>query len=161
MSGGRTAGTVKWFSTEKGYGFITPNDGSSDIFVHHSAIQTEDDDYSALSEEQQVEFVIIEGRDGRPKADDVTGPGGAKLPKGQGGGGGRGGGGRGGGGYGGGGGSYGGGGYGGGGDRRGGGGGYGGGGGGGYGGGGGGYGGGGNDGGYGGGGGYNNRGGGY
>ena len=47
-------GTVKWFNATKGYGFITPNDGGKDVFVHHSAI--EGGDYKELSEGQRVEF---------------------------------------------------------------------------------------------------------
>jgi CspA family cold shock protein len=48
------AGTVKWFNATKGYGFITPNDGGKDVFVHHSAI--EGGGYRELSEGQRVEF---------------------------------------------------------------------------------------------------------
>jgi CspA family cold shock protein len=47
-------GKVKWFADQKGYGFITPDDGSSDIFVHHSAIKTEG--FRTLAENQKVEF---------------------------------------------------------------------------------------------------------
>ncbi len=47
-------GTVKWFNSEKGYWFITPEDGSKDLFVHHTGIQM--DGYKTLSENQQVEF---------------------------------------------------------------------------------------------------------
>lgn len=150
----KVTGTCKWFNTSKGYGFITPDDGSSEVFVHQSSLHC--DGYRSLAEGEAVEYDVERGNDGRLKACNVTGPGGNTCkgaPQGGrgGGGGGRGGGrggyGRGGGGYGGGG--YGGGGYGGGGQGYGGGGGsyggggYGGGGRGGYGGGGGGYGGGG------------------
>ncbi|HWC19501.1 MAG TPA: cold-shock protein [Terriglobales bacterium] len=52
-------GTVKWFNNAKGYGFIGPEDGSKDIFVHYSAIQV--DGYKALHEGQQVEYEIGQG----------------------------------------------------------------------------------------------------
>ena len=48
-------GTVKWFDAGKGYGFITPDDGGKDLFVHHSAIQS-GGDYATLSDGQAVEF---------------------------------------------------------------------------------------------------------
>jgi cold shock protein len=47
-------GSVKWFNAKKGYGFITPDDGSSDVFVHHSAIEA--DGYRTLDEGEAVEF---------------------------------------------------------------------------------------------------------
>jgi CspA family cold shock protein len=55
-------GTVKWFSDQKGYGFLSPEDGSKDVFVHHSAIQA--DGFRTLREGQQVEFEIGEGARG-------------------------------------------------------------------------------------------------
>ncbi len=58
-------GTVKWFSNQKGYGFITPEDGK-DVFVHHSAIQG--DGYKTLEEGQKVEFEIQKG----PKGDQAV-----------------------------------------------------------------------------------------
>ncbi len=61
-------GTVKWFSSQKGYGFITPDDGSADVFVHHNAIQGEG--YESLGENQKVEFDITEGPKG-PQAANV------------------------------------------------------------------------------------------
>jgi CspA family cold shock protein len=56
-------GVVKWFSNEKGYGFITPENGSSDIFVHYTAIQ--DKGYRTLAEGAQVEFEVVEGPKGK------------------------------------------------------------------------------------------------
>ncbi|EIK63119.1 cold-shock protein [Pseudomonas lactis] len=56
-------GTVKWFNADKGYGFITPDDGSADVFAHHSAIQT--NGYKSLDENQKVEFEITQGPKGR------------------------------------------------------------------------------------------------
>ena len=54
-------GTVKWFSNEKGYGFIT-REGGDDVFVHHTAIQTEG--YRSLTEGQKVEFEVVQGDKG-------------------------------------------------------------------------------------------------
>lgn len=70
-------GAVKWFSNTKGYGFITPVEGSSfpdDIFVHQSAIHS--DGYRTLDEQWQVEFEVSHDDDGKPKADNVTAIGG-------------------------------------------------------------------------------------
>jgi CspA family cold shock protein len=61
-------GTVKWFSAEKGYGFLTPDDGGADVFVHFSAIQG--DGYKSLDEGQQVEFEVTSGQKG-PQAANV------------------------------------------------------------------------------------------
>ncbi len=62
-------GTVKWFNAEKGFGFITQNDGGNDLFVHHSGINA--DGYATLDEGQAVEFEIGEGQKG-PCAQNVT-----------------------------------------------------------------------------------------
>ena len=61
-------GTVKWFSAEKGYGFISV-EGSKDVFVHYSAIAS--DGFKALQEGQKVQFEVVEGRKG-PQAANVT-----------------------------------------------------------------------------------------
>ncbi|WP_343192518.1 transcription antiterminator/RNA stability regulator CspE [Buchnera aphidicola (Taiwanaphis decaspermi)] len=62
-------GNVKWFNESKGFGFITPEDGSKDVFVHFSAIQS--NGFKTLSEGQSVEFEITEGSKG-PSATNVT-----------------------------------------------------------------------------------------
>jgi CspA family cold shock protein len=61
-------GTVKWFSSEKGFGFITPEDGSADVFVHFSAIAG--DGYRNLEENQKVEYDLTQGQKG-PQASNV------------------------------------------------------------------------------------------
>jgi len=62
-----TTGTVKFFNDSKGFGFITPADGSKDVFVHVSALSSAD----SLSEGQEVSFNITEGKKG-PQAENVT-----------------------------------------------------------------------------------------
>ncbi len=65
---GMPSGTVKWFSAEKGYGFITPDEGGKDVFVHYSAIQSEG--YRTLNEGQKVEYEVVQGQKG-PQAANV------------------------------------------------------------------------------------------
>ena len=62
-------GTVKWFNDQKGFGFITPEDGSNDCFCHHSAIQS--DGFRTLAEGATVEFDMVEGEKG-PAAENVV-----------------------------------------------------------------------------------------
>ena len=57
-----STGTVKWFNADKGYGFITPDDGGKDLFVHHSEIKTSG--YATLNEDQKVEYEVGEGQKG-------------------------------------------------------------------------------------------------
>ena len=62
-------GKVKWFNDQKGYGFITPDDGSPDVFVHHSVIQS--NGFRTLSENQAVQFDLMQTDKG-PKAANVV-----------------------------------------------------------------------------------------
>ena len=55
-------GTVKWFNSNKGFGFINPDDGGEDLFVHHSEIKTSG--YASLDEGQKVEFMVGQGKKG-------------------------------------------------------------------------------------------------
>jgi CspA family cold shock protein len=62
-------GTVKWFNAEKGFGFITPDEGGNDLFVHHSAIDTQG--FRTLDEGQRVSYTAGQGQKG-PQATQVT-----------------------------------------------------------------------------------------
>ncbi len=64
-----STGTVKWFNDQKGFGFITPADGSKDCFVHHSAIDGQG--FKTLAEGEKVEFEIVQGQKG-PAAQNVV-----------------------------------------------------------------------------------------
>ena len=63
-------GTVKWFNSVKGYGFIQPSDGSKDAFVHISAVERAG--LSTLREGQKVEYELVPGRDGRAAAENLV-----------------------------------------------------------------------------------------
>ena len=61
-------GTVKWFNADKGFGFITPDDGGADVFAHFSAISATG--FRSLEENQRVEFEVAQGRKG-PQAENI------------------------------------------------------------------------------------------
>ena len=63
------SGTVKWFNTTKGYGFIAPDDGGKDVFVHISAVERSG--LTGLADNQKVDFELQDGRDGRQMAADL------------------------------------------------------------------------------------------
>ena len=62
-------GTVKWFSNDKGYGFISPAEGDGDVFVHFSAI--DGDGFKSLDKGDEVEFELVKGRNGKFAADNL------------------------------------------------------------------------------------------
>ncbi|GGD27281.1 cold-shock protein [Microbacterium faecale] len=64
-----TQGTVKWFNSEKGFGFISPDEGGQDVFAHFSAIQS--NGYRTLEENQRVEFEVTQGPKGL-QADNIV-----------------------------------------------------------------------------------------
>jgi CspA family cold shock protein len=63
-------GTVKWFNTTKGYGFIAPEGGGKDVFVHISAVERSG--LTGLADDQKVRYELQEGRDGREMASDLS-----------------------------------------------------------------------------------------
>ena len=64
------AGTVKWFNAAKGFGFIAPDDGGNDVFVHVSALERAG--LTALNDGQKIEYEVVPGRDGRQQAGNLT-----------------------------------------------------------------------------------------
>ena len=62
-------GTVKWFNTTKGFGFIAPEDGGKDVFVHISAVERSG--LTGLADNQKVQYELRSGRDGRESADNI------------------------------------------------------------------------------------------
>lgn len=65
-----TTGTVKWFNASKGYGFIEPEDGGKDAFVHISAVETAG--LNTLLEGQEVEYELVEGENGKSSAENLV-----------------------------------------------------------------------------------------
>ena len=63
-------GTVKWFNTTKGYGFIAPDEGGKDVFVHISAVERSG--LTGLADNQKVSYELATGRDGRQNAEKIT-----------------------------------------------------------------------------------------
>ncbi|WP_456389792.1 cold-shock protein [Profundibacter sp.] len=62
-------GTVKWFNTTKGFGFIAPDDGGNDVFVHISAVEAAG--MTGLADDQKITYEMVEGRDGRSSAGEL------------------------------------------------------------------------------------------
>ena len=64
-------GIVKWFNNKKGYGFISPSDGSDDVFIHYTAIQGDEGEFKTVYEGDTVEFDVVDGQKG-PQASNVV-----------------------------------------------------------------------------------------
>ena len=62
-------GTVKWFNTTKGFGFIAPDDGGKDVFVHISAVERAG--MTGLADDQKISYELVDGRDGRQSAGEL------------------------------------------------------------------------------------------
>ncbi|XVE82478.1 hypothetical protein DITRI_Ditri16bG0008000 [Diplodiscus trichospermus] len=75
----RSAGKVFWFNDQKGFGFIRPDDGGEDLFVHQSSIKSEG--FRSLAEGESVEFTVSQGNGGKTQAVDVTAIGGSRINK--------------------------------------------------------------------------------
>ena len=65
-------GTVKWFNSRKGFGFITPSEGEKDVFVHFSAIKVEENEFATLNENDEVEFEVKQSEKGLEAQDVVV-----------------------------------------------------------------------------------------
>ena len=65
-------GTVKWFNSRKGFGFITPEEGEKDVFVHYSAIKVEEGEFASLNENDKVEYETVETEKGLEARDVVV-----------------------------------------------------------------------------------------
>lgn len=63
-------GTVKWFNTTKGFGFIAPDDGGADIFIHISAVEAAG--MTGLADDQKINYELVDGRDGRQMAGNLS-----------------------------------------------------------------------------------------
>lgn len=77
QNAGKVKGVVKWFDAKKGFGFITPDDGSTDLFVHHSSIHASG--FRSLGDGEIVEFDVVAEPNGKTKAINVTGPDGGYV----------------------------------------------------------------------------------
>jgi cold shock CspA family protein len=76
-NGDKVRGVVKWFDAKKGFGFITPEDGSIDLFVHHSSVHASG--FRSLGDGESVEFDVVTEPNGKTKAINVTGPDGSYV----------------------------------------------------------------------------------
>lgn len=59
-----TTGTIKWFNSRKGYGFIAPDDGTKDVFIHYTAIAGDESEFKSVNEGDKVEYEAVEGLKG-------------------------------------------------------------------------------------------------